>query len=78
MYQADDGTPAFRIVKLVSKTEAHVADIKVDYDKMQNAAKSDKEEQILQRWYAKNMKKTYLMITDDYATCDALQSVLKK
>jgi peptidyl-prolyl cis-trans isomerase SurA len=78
MYQADDGTPAFRIVKLVSKTEAHVADIKVDYDKMQNAAKSDKEEQILQRWYAKNMKKTYLMITDDYATCDALQYVLKK
>ncbi len=78
MYQAEDGTPAFRIVKVVSKTEAHVADIKVDYDKMQNAAKSDKEEQILQRWYAKNMKKTYLMITDDYASCDALQSVLKK
>ena len=69
MYQGDDGTPAFRIVKLVSKSEPHVADIKVDYDKIQNAAKSDKEEQVLQRWFAKNMKKTYLMVTDDYKNC---------
>jgi peptidyl-prolyl cis-trans isomerase SurA len=69
MYQGDDGTPSFRIVKLVSKSEPHVADIKIDYDKIQNAAKSDKEEQVLQRWFGKNMKKTYLMVTDDYKNC---------
>lgn len=78
MYQGDDGTPAFRIVKLISKTEPHVADIKVDYDKMQNAAKSDKEEQILERWFNKNMKKTYLMITDDYTQCEELNTVVAK
>ncbi|MDB5227089.1 MAG: Peptidylprolyl isomerase [Bacteroidota bacterium] len=78
MYQADDGTPAFRIVKLMSKTEPHIADIKVDYDKMQNAAKSDKEEQVLQRWYSKNLKKTYLMISDDYTGCEALRSLVTK
>ena len=47
MYQDNDGTPAFRILKLVSKTEPHVADIKVDYDKIQNAARANKEEQVL-------------------------------
>ncbi len=78
MYQGDDGSPAFRIIKLVSKTEPHVADIRVDYDKMQNAAKSDKEEQILERWFSKNMKKTYLMITDDYTQCEELRSVVEK
>jgi peptidyl-prolyl cis-trans isomerase SurA len=72
MFQGDDGTPAFRIVKLVSKTEPHVANIKIDYDKMQNAARNDKEEIILQRWYAKNIKKTYLMIGDDYKQCPEL------
>ena len=72
MFQGDDGTPAFRIVKLISKTEPHVADIKVDYDKMQNAARNDKEEVILKRWYVKNMKKTYLMIGDDYKQCSEL------
>jgi peptidyl-prolyl cis-trans isomerase SurA len=72
MYQGDDGTPAFRIVKLISKTEPHVADIRVDYDKMQNAARNDKEEIILKRWYVKNMKKTYLMIGDDYKQCSEL------
>jgi peptidyl-prolyl cis-trans isomerase SurA len=78
MFQGDDGTPSFRIVKLVSKSEPHVADIKVDYDKMQNAAKSDKEEQVLNRWFEKNMKKTYLMITDDYTQCEELRSVVTK
>ena len=72
MFQGDDGTPAYRIVKLISKTEPHVADIKLDYDKMQNAAKNDKEEIVLQRWYSKNLKKTYLMIGDDYKDCTEL------
>jgi hypothetical protein len=39
---------------------------------MQNAARNDKEEVILQRWYAKNIKKTYLMIGDDYKQCPEL------
>lgn len=73
MYQGDDGTPAFRIVKLISKTEPHVADIKIDYDKMQNAARNDKEDEILERWYTKNLKKTYLMIGDDYKDCAELK-----
>ena len=74
MFQGDDGTPAFRIVKLISKTEPHVADIRVDYDKMQNAARNDKEEEILQRWYTKNIKKTYLMIGEDYKQCSELSA----
>ncbi|MFN8260713.1 MAG: peptidylprolyl isomerase [Chitinophagales bacterium] len=78
MYQGDDGTPAFRIVKLVAKSEPHIADIKVDYDKMQNAARADKEDQVLDRWFVKNMKKTYLMITDDYMQCEELKSIVAK
>ncbi|MEN9449356.1 MAG: hypothetical protein RJA25_2646 [Bacteroidota bacterium] len=73
MYQENDGTPAFRIVKLVAKSEPHIADIKIDYDKMQNAARADKEEQVLNRWFTKNMKKTYLMLTDDYTSCEDLK-----
>jgi peptidyl-prolyl cis-trans isomerase SurA len=78
IFQSGDGTLAFRIVKLVAKSDAHVADIRVDYDKIQNAAKAEKEEVILQRWYAKNMKKTYLMITEDYASCEALKGAMSK
>lgn len=73
MFQGDDGTPAFRIVKLVAKTDAHIADIKIDYDKIQNAAKGDKEEQILDKWFTKNLKKTYIMLTDDYLQCTDLK-----
>ncbi len=78
MFQAEDGSPAFRIVKLISKTNPHIADIKLDYDKMQNAAKSDKEEIVLQRWYDKNIKKTYLMVADEYKVCETLRSILPK
>lgn len=45
---------------------------------MQNAARADKEEQILERWFSKNMKKTYLMITDDYTQCEELKAVVAK
>lgn len=73
MFQGNDGSPSFRIVKLVAKTAPHVADIKIDYDKIQNAARSDKEEQVLDRWFTKNMRKTYLMLTDDYSGCEDLK-----
>lgn len=76
MYQDNDGTPAFRILKMVSKTEPHVADIKIDYDKMQNAAKSDKEEQVLKQWYERNRKKTYLMISNQYKDCEELKTLM--
>lgn len=76
MYQADDGSIAFRIVKLVAKVDAHVADIRVDYDKIQNAARNDKETEILDRWFGKNIKKTYLMIADDYKDCEALRPII--
>lgn len=76
MYQADDGSIAFRIVKLVAKVDAHVADIRVDYDKIQNAARNDKETEILDRWFGKNIKKTYLMIADDYKECEALRPII--
>ncbi|MFN8284784.1 MAG: peptidylprolyl isomerase [Chitinophagales bacterium] len=69
MFQADDGSIGYRIVKLISRTDAHMADIKVDYDKMQNAARADKEEEVLQKWFDKNLKKTYLMVTDEYKQC---------
>lgn len=76
MYQADDGSIAFRIVKLVAKVDAHVADIRVDYDKIQNAARNDKETEILDRWFGKNIKKTYLMIADDYKDCESLRPII--
>jgi peptidyl-prolyl cis-trans isomerase SurA len=76
MFQADDGSIAFRIVKLVAKVDAHVADIRVDYDKIQNAARNDKETEILDRWFGKNIKKTYLMIADDYKECESLRPII--
>ncbi|MEZ5025105.1 MAG: peptidylprolyl isomerase [Chitinophagales bacterium] len=78
MFMDFDGTPAYRIIKLVSRTAPHVADIKIDYDRLQNAAKKNKEDGVLQDWYDKNKRKTYIMISDEYKDCDALQSLLPK
>jgi hypothetical protein len=48
----------------------------VDYDKIQNAARNDKETEILDRWFGKNIKKTYLMIADDYKECESLRPII--
>lgn len=77
MFTEFDGTPAYRILKMISRTEPHEASIKVDYDKIQNAARTSKEEEVVKKWFDKYIKKTYIMVDDEYKSCDVLKSILK-
>lgn len=76
LFNDNDGTPAYRIVKLISKTNPHEASLQVDYDKIQNAARASKEEEEILKWFDKYLKKTYIMVDDEYKSCDVLQSIL--
>jgi peptidyl-prolyl cis-trans isomerase SurA len=77
MYQSNDGTIAYRIIKLISKSEPHEANMQQDYDRMQNAARSDKEQEIIMNWLGKRIQKTYLMVDNSYKACDILKDWLK-
>lgn len=77
IFQLQDGTPAFRIIKIISKKEPHVANLQQDYDRIQTAAINNKEEAVMQKWLNKNINKTYLMLDSTYKNCDLLKDWIK-
>lgn len=70
IYDTPTGAKAFRILKLNSRTQPHVADLKNDYQIIQSAAKAEKESEAITK-YINRMKNTmYIRINPEYKTCE--------
>lgn len=70
LYDTPTGGKAFRILKLISRTQPHVADLKTDYQIIQAAALAEKEREAVSK-YINRMKKTmYIRINPEYKSCD--------
>ena len=67
--QNDDGSKVYRIVKLLSISEPHRANLKDDYERIQQAARAEKENKIIADWMANKIKSTYVKIDEEYNTC---------
>ena len=68
-----DKKEAYRILKLVSRTEPHFADITTDYSKIQQAAESEKRQQLLFDWVKKKRKQFYIRLDPVFDACDFAQ-----
>ncbi|MCB0512208.1 MAG: peptidylprolyl isomerase, partial [Bacteroidetes bacterium] len=73
-----DGSPSYRILKLFSKTEPHVANLQQDYDRIQSATLNQKEQSVVNKWLQKNLGKTYLMLDPKYKSCENLKDWVKE
>lgn len=60
----------FKIIKVKRIVPAHKANLKDDYDKIQELAKSSKENEILRDWVSKKIKSFYIRIDEDFHNCD--------
>lgn len=58
------------IVKLLSRREAHKADLVNDYQVIANMLEAKKRAQILQEWVEKKRRDTYVRIKEDWRNCD--------
>lgn len=67
--EAPDGTKGYKIVKLLSKTEEHLAKFETDYLKIQELALEDKQYSARVKWVQKKLAKTFVKIADDYKGC---------
>ena len=70
IYQKYDGSQSYRIVKLVSVTEAHRANLQDDYLKIQGAAKAEKEKEALDKWIKEKIEINYIRIDDELLDCE--------
>jgi peptidyl-prolyl cis-trans isomerase SurA len=70
-FQATDASkkPVFKIVKLVNKVEAHKANLKNDYQMIQEMALEDKKKKVINDWIDNKIKTTYIRIEPDFANC---------
>ena len=69
LFQSDDGKRAYRLVQLVDMTEPHVANIKDDYNRLQQSAKRKKENIQLETWIKNHSDAAYIWVDPQYQTC---------
>jgi peptidyl-prolyl cis-trans isomerase SurA len=70
LHDTPTGTKAFRILKLISRSQPHVADLKTDYQVIQAAALAEKESEAISRYINKMKHTMYIRINDEYKTCN--------
>ena len=67
--QMRDGTRAYRLVKLIKVTEAHTANLKQDYQRIQALALSTKQTDVVNQWIKDRVDSFYIRVDESYATC---------
>ena len=65
-----NNTEVVMIVKLLSRRDAHKADLVSDYQVIANMLEGKKRAQILQEWVEKKRGDTYVRIKEDWRNCD--------
>ena len=69
VYDTPTGAKAFRILKLNSRSQPHVADLKNDYQIIQSAAAAEKEAEAVRKYIDKTKITMYIKINPEYRTC---------
>ncbi len=63
---------AYRIIQLRSRTEPHTANMKDDYQKIQDEALNDKQIRTLDEWVEKKKSSTYIRIDKEMQNCEQI------
>ena len=60
----------YKIIRLISKTEGHKANLQSDYQLISNLYLEKKQQEALQKWIALRQSQTYIRIDRTYANCN--------
>jgi len=66
----EEGKQTYQVVYLISKTEAHVANLKEDYNTIQDWALNKKKSEVINKWITEKISKTYFKIGPAYKDCN--------
>ncbi len=69
-YTTEDGTQAYRVLYLKKRTEPHKANMKDDYNKIQDWALEDKKLKVISKWVETKSKTAYIRMGDRFQSCD--------
>ncbi len=63
------GEKMYKILMVKSKTDSHIADLSIDYVKIQDLALQKKKKESIEKWANEKIKDTYIKINDSYHDC---------
>jgi peptidyl-prolyl cis-trans isomerase SurA len=66
----DDGKPAFQVVTVRDRIDAHRANLQQDYDFIQRLALQEKNGAAIKRWVERRLQNTYVHIHENYSDCN--------
>ena len=66
----DKQRTVYKIVKLISRTKAHRANLQEDYQLLADQYLEEKKQEALNKWISEQQKKTYISIDDSYVNCN--------
>lgn len=69
-YTTEDGTQAYRVLYLKLRTEPHKANLKDDYNKIQEWALDNKKGKVVAKWIELKSKTAYIRLGEKFKTCD--------
>ncbi len=69
-YTTEDGTQAYRVLYLKLRTEPHKANMKDDYNKIQEWALDNKKQKVIAKWIETKSKTAYIRLGDKFKNCD--------
>ena len=72
-----DGSKAYRLVKLISRSDPHIANLIDDYQRIQEVALMAKQNKLVEKWMNKKTDKTYINIHDKYKGCNFQNNWIK-
>lgn len=67
--QTRDGRKAYRLIELRKRTEPHRANLKDDYQIIQEAARSQLSGETIDDWIRRRVTVTYIEIAEEFETC---------
>ena len=70
LYETEKGKQAYRILYLKSRTKPHVANLKEDYNKIQQLALEKKKNNKVDAWVENKIENAYIRIIDEWQDCD--------
>ncbi len=69
----DKGKPVFKVARIDKKIDAHKANLKDDYEMIEEIAKVEKQQQKFENWLEERKKKTYIHIDESFINCKFLE-----
>jgi peptidyl-prolyl cis-trans isomerase SurA len=73
----EEGSQAFRIVKVLERVDAHPATLEGDYDYIQQLALNEKKMNKVRNWVDSKIESTYILINDEFIGCNFSSPWLK-